>query len=167
MALWIPEARHREFQDFQMLMKRPTAIISALLFMVGLTASSAFASTSLDGAKGNIFKVDLENHSFELLKETEYDPKSDVGQSRFTVRWTDSTTITRVEERANSADVKGPMKKKSPPIIVREPIRPADLATGFWKPTLKGHDAATGFAWKSPRWRIHAKPTIRTCRGCW
>ena len=126
-----------------MMIKRLSSSISVLLLLTGLTTFSAAAN--LDGAKGNIFKVDLENHSFELLKETEYDPKSDVGQSRFTVHWTDSTTMTRVEERANPADIKGLAKKNNPPVIVREPIRPADLASGFWKTTLKGHDAATGF----------------------
>lgn len=126
-----------------MMIKRLSANISKLWLLAGLTTLSAAAS--LDGAKGNIFKVDLEKHSFELLKETEYDPKSDVGQSRFTVRWIDSTTITRLEERPGPTDIKGLVRKKNPPIIVRKPMRPADLTNGFWKATLKGRDAETGF----------------------
>jgi len=66
-------------------------------------------ATGLDGATGNIFKVDLAARNFELLKETEYDPKTDLGKSRFTVHWSDRTTITRIEEKTDFAGVKGPV----------------------------------------------------------
>ncbi len=205
-----------------MMTQRLTLTFFALLLLAQLTASSTLAASSLNGATGNVFKLDLENRSFELLKETEYDPKSDIGQSRFTVRWTDSTTVTKVEARTSFAGMKGPvitefigidapnsaalkerkpfvartaivlsnatdagapdpenkrvvgrftpeagenpragsllldggpvmvsLRKNSPGISVRESIRPADLATGFWKTTIKGHDADGGFVIES------------------
>ena len=70
---------------------------------------NGIAGSQLNGATGNVFKVDLERRCFELLKETEYDPKSNIGQSRFTVHWTDSTTISEVEERTDFANIKGPV----------------------------------------------------------
>ena len=72
-------------------------------------ASAKETTSGLDGATGNIFKVDLENRSFELLKETEYDPKSEIGRSRFTVHWTERTTITRVEQKSSFEGIKGPV----------------------------------------------------------
>ena len=48
---------------------------------------------NLDGASGRLFKPDLENRSFEFLTETEYDPKTDIGQSRFTVHWAEDAAI--------------------------------------------------------------------------
>ncbi len=84
---------------------KPLAIaITALLSPV-----TAFSQTStLDGATGNIFKFDLKNQTFELLKATEFAPQSDIGKSRFTVHWTDQTTITQIVERTDFAHTFGP-----------------------------------------------------------
>lgn len=79
-------------------------LLAACLVSVAL----ADTSTNLDGAMGNIFKVDLKSKTFELLKETEYAPQSDVGQSRFTVHWTDQTRITQIVERKDFAHTQGP-----------------------------------------------------------
>ena len=79
--------------------------LAALLVM----PAAADPTIGLDGASGHIFKVDPAANSFELLKETEYDPKTNAGQSRFTVHWTDRTTITRIEERTSFAGIKGPL----------------------------------------------------------
>ena len=62
------------------------------------TFSQAQIEVDLNGAKGHIHQVDLKNNSFQLLKETEYDPKSDITQSRFTVHWDENTTMVAVEE---------------------------------------------------------------------
>ena len=58
---------------------------------------------------GKIFHVDVGTRSFELLKETEYDPKSDIGKSRITVHWTEKTTFTRIGEIPNFYEIKGPV----------------------------------------------------------
>ena len=70
---------------------RIARVAASAMFVTGFFALrlSTAAAADLDGATGNIFKVDPGLKSFELLKETEYDPKTDLGQSRFTVFWTD------------------------------------------------------------------------------
>ncbi|MFK7910629.1 MAG: SGNH/GDSL hydrolase family protein [Akkermansiaceae bacterium] len=74
-----------------------TAIAIGALFL-NLTFLTALGKDqSLDGAQGRIFKVDVNNKSFELLKATEYSPKSDIGKSRFTLHWQDGVKITQKE----------------------------------------------------------------------
>jgi acyl-CoA thioesterase-1 len=58
---------------------------------------------------GNIFKVDLKSSSFELLKETAYDPKTDLEKSRLTVYGTEQTVITQVTEQTSFIGIKGPV----------------------------------------------------------
>lgn len=58
---------------------------------------------------GKIFHIDLETRSFELLKETEYDPKTDIGNSRIVVSWTDQTVVRRVEPKTSFAGIQGPI----------------------------------------------------------
>ena len=72
-------------------------------------AVQAQIEVDLNGARGHIHKVDLKNKSFQLLKETEYDPKSDITQSRFTVHWDENTTVVAVEERKSFDGVQGPV----------------------------------------------------------
>lgn len=50
----------------------------------------------LNGAKGKIFHVNVKAKSFELLKETVLDPKTNEGKSRHTVYWTDKTRFVKV-----------------------------------------------------------------------
>ena len=69
-------------------------LIPALLF--SLSALPVFPADDLNGVSGKIFHVDLENKSFELLKETVYDPQTNEGKSRHRVYWTDDTTFTKV-----------------------------------------------------------------------
>ncbi|BCX46318.1 lipolytic protein G-D-S-L family [Haloferula helveola] len=177
--------------------------------------SFAAPGDGLDGANGHIFKVDAEGKHFELLKETEYDPKTDIGKSRFTVHWSDATVVTRLEELKNFAGITEPVaaafygidkpnqqaleageafearvavlhsgsdlqaagkslegkqgvvgwfapsdgekprggvieiKGKAVPVSLRQrfsriyhhqPLKSADLATGFWKATLQGSE---------------------------
>jgi acyl-CoA thioesterase-1 len=74
-----------------------------------LAVAGASSAVELNGAAGNIFKVDSSQRSFELLKETEYAPKTDIGQSRFTVYWSDDTKVIQVEQRENFDGVNGPV----------------------------------------------------------
>lgn len=83
----------------------------ALLLLVIATGFAAAEEkpTGLDGATGNVFKVDPAAKTFELLKETEYDPKTDIGKSRFTIRWDEETSVTRISEVRSFAGIKGPV----------------------------------------------------------
>jgi len=56
---------------------------------------------NLDGVRGKIFRADVDARTFELLKETVFDPQTDEGRSRHTVRWTKDTRFVRVD-RQNS-----------------------------------------------------------------
>lgn len=78
------------------------------LFLLGCATSSLIAN-DLDGAAGRLFAVDLESRSFELLKETEYDPKTDIGKSRFTVFWSEDVEIVRLGERKDFEGVPSPI----------------------------------------------------------
>ncbi len=91
-----------------------------------ITLASAEVATGLNGATGNMFHVDLKAQTFELLKETVYDPQTDIGKSRFTVSWNEKTAITK------STPI--PQSKK----FQEEPMQAAELAKGFWKVTLQG-----------------------------
>lgn len=82
-------------------------LITALL--LALSPCISIAQTGgLNGATGHVFKVDAAQRSFEILKETEYEPKTDIGQSRFTVYWTDATTIMQIVERPDFSHTAGP-----------------------------------------------------------
>lgn len=63
----------------------------------------------LNGAEGRIFRVDPAGRSFELLKETVFDPTTNEGRSRHTIHWTDRTRFVRVEERNGFEGVEGPV----------------------------------------------------------
>ena len=77
----------------------PRKIVTSASFLF-LMAGTGLSSV---GVTGKIFHVDVGNRSFELLKETEYDPKTDMGLSRVTVHWTEQTTIRKVEEKTSFA----------------------------------------------------------------
>ena len=63
--------------------------------------------TDLNGAKGKVFRVDMKQNSFELLKETVYDPKTNEGRSRFKVYWNEETKFRIIKEQKDFAGVKG------------------------------------------------------------
>lgn len=96
-----------------------------LIFLISISTSL----WSSDTVSGKIFKVDVQKRSFEILKETEYDPKTDIGQSRFTFHWTDKTTFSKEEKPTNP---KGAPRQ--------QPIQANELANGFWQATLVVHD---------------------------
>jgi hypothetical protein len=82
-----------------------TRTISLLILM--LLAGFACADVT-----GKMFKVDPDNRSFELLKETEYAPKTDIGRSRFSCMWTENARLRRIEEKTSFAGIKGPVWTK-------------------------------------------------------
>jgi len=81
-------------------------VLSTVLLAV---SSSLMAQGDLDGANGRIFDVNLEAGTFELLKETEYDPVTAAGRSRFTVHWTNGTVITQTGERKDFKGIDAPV----------------------------------------------------------
>jgi pimeloyl-ACP methyl ester carboxylesterase len=66
-----------------------------------------------DEVSGKVFHFDPKARSFELLKETGYDPKTDMGNSRLTVVWSEQTPMIRVEPKSSFAGVKGPILGKA------------------------------------------------------
>lgn len=84
-------------------MKNPLRLLLSLA-VLGLSPASANPG-NLDGATGNIFKFDAEKKTFELLKETEYDPKTETARSRFTVHWTDATEVRKISQKPSFAEV--------------------------------------------------------------
>lgn len=106
-----------------MMKKMIWAVMAAIVSLAAVTAEKP---TGLNGARGNILKFDLKAQSFELLKETEYDPKTDIGKSRFTIHWNEKTRISHVTRNAKSK------------IISEELIQAEQLTKGFWQATILG-----------------------------
>lgn len=78
----------------------------ALRHLLALAALGlSHASAGLDGATGHIFKFDAEANTFELLKETEYDPKTEAAKSRFTVHWTEETEVRKISTPSSFAGI--------------------------------------------------------------
>ncbi len=63
----------------------------------------------LNKAKGKVFHVDLKTKSFELLKETVIDPKTDEGKSRHTLYWDASTRFVKVEQQNSFEGLNKPL----------------------------------------------------------
>ncbi|MGA0900417.1 MAG: SGNH/GDSL hydrolase family protein [Luteolibacter sp.] len=82
---------------------------SACAGLALMTASQAGIEVDLNGAKGNVHNVDLKAQSFELLKETEYDPKTDLSQSRFTVHWDEASRVVEMKELESFDGIQNPV----------------------------------------------------------
>lgn len=67
------------------------------------------AGEDLNGASGNVFRVDPARQSFELLKQTALDPKTHEGRSRHTLYWTDQTRFVKVVRQNNFEGIRGPV----------------------------------------------------------
>ncbi|MEI6176925.1 MAG: SGNH/GDSL hydrolase family protein [Verrucomicrobiota bacterium] len=76
-------------------------VLMGLIFCVSI--STPLWGT--DAVSGKIFKVDVSKRCFEILKETEYDPKTAIGQSRFTFHWTDKTVFCKDDEPKSFAGI--------------------------------------------------------------
>jgi hypothetical protein len=72
-----------------------------------------------------------------LLKETEYDPKTDIGKSRFTIHWDNKTQFSHVTRDAKSK------------ITKEEAAQAEHLTKGFWKATLQGKQDGERFVAES------------------
>ena len=81
--------------------------------LVGILIIAAFGpmaiAEDLNHARGKIFKANLEEKSFELLKETVLDPQTNEGKSRHTIHWTDQTQFTKVTLQSDFKGIKGPV----------------------------------------------------------
>ena len=67
-------------------------VFAGIILLAGCGGSKAVVVTSpveadggLNGVSGNVFNVNMVVNSFELLKETVFDPKTNEGKSRHTV----------------------------------------------------------------------------------
>jgi hypothetical protein len=89
--------------------KIKTNTLTALLLITCLGLSQVATAEDLDGARGKIFKANLEKKNFGLLKETVLDPQTNEGKSRHTVYWTDQTQFTKVALQSDFKGVKGPV----------------------------------------------------------
>lgn len=63
----------------------------------------------LNGAEGKVFRVDLNNKSFELLTTLQYDFDKDVGGKPWhTVYWTEETRLAKAVEKPDFAGIESP-----------------------------------------------------------
>lgn len=83
------------------------SILFSLLISFGVHPQ--LPARDLNEASGRLFKPDLANRSFEFLTETEYDPKTDIGQSRFTVYWSKDVEIVQMAELKDFSSISGPV----------------------------------------------------------
>ncbi len=88
----------RSFETLQPNHTFMNSFLSALASITIISANAFGEIADLNNATGRIYHIDLQARSFELLKETEYDPVTLAGRSRFTVHWSDKTTITSIVE---------------------------------------------------------------------
>lgn len=79
------------------------------IFLFSLLMAGISSGVDLDGVSGRLYKVNPETRSFELLKETEYDPKTDIGKSRFTVHWAEEALIVKLSERKDFSGLSSPL----------------------------------------------------------
>ena len=86
-----------------------TNALATVLLITWLGLWQMATAEDLNGARGKIFKANLEKKSFELLKETVLDPKTDEGKSRHSIYWTDQTSFTQVEVQSDFTGIKGPV----------------------------------------------------------
>lgn len=83
---------------------RVYSVLTVLCVVATLSAARNF-----DGVSGRLFKPDIEGRSFEFLTKTEYDPKTDIGQSRFTVHWSEDAEIVQLGELKDFSSIPGPI----------------------------------------------------------
>lgn len=67
--------------------------------LAGCGATTVTNQEDLNGVRGKIFHADVNARSFELLKETVIDPKTDEGRSRHTIGWSDDTRFYKVKQQ--------------------------------------------------------------------
>lgn len=77
--------------------------------MVLAVIMNANAGENLNAARGKIFKVNFSQKCFELLKATDYDPKTQESKSKHTVYWTDKTKFTKTIDQPDFKGIKSPV----------------------------------------------------------
>lgn len=152
-------------------MKILSAIASLLAPCLAAIASGAEPGSGLDGATGHLFKVNTEERTFELLKETEYDPKTDNGRSRFTVHWADDVMIVETAEKKSFEGTQGPVlvtfqgidDANSKALAARQPFvaRVVTLLDGVDHPEGIGGDDRTITGWFTPEPGAARAGTVR------
>lgn len=91
-------------------MKNCLFVVFAGIVLFGVCGGSkVIAAEDLNGVSGNVFNVSAAGKSFELLKETVFDPKTNEGKSRHTVYWTDKTKFTKIVTQKDFSQVTGPV----------------------------------------------------------
>lgn len=85
------------------------ALVDFVFKNAGVSVEFPPAAENLDGAAGKVFHVDLKNRSFELLKETVIDPKTNEGRSRHTVSWDDNTRFIKVTKQNSFEGIQKPV----------------------------------------------------------
>jgi pimeloyl-ACP methyl ester carboxylesterase len=108
---------------------------------------------------GKLYRVNPDKRSFEILKETGYDPKTAISRSRIEGTWTANAKLARTDEKPSFAGIKGPVWTKfqgidaanQKAIAQRKPFV-ARVAT-FHEGSTDGKQAITGneiTGWFSP-----------------
>jgi len=99
-------------------------LLSFLLTFILLSSCTSKNSENevgaeLNGVKGKIFRVKPGEKSFEILKETVFDPKTNEGRSRFKVYWDDKTQFKVLTEQKDFKGIKGPVLADLNPVNAR------------------------------------------------
>ena len=86
-----------------------TTVIKYLVAIATFSLAGGIFAADLSGSRGKIFKVKPRASTFELLKETVFDPRTNEGKSRYTVYWTEKTTFSVVVEQKDFSGLTGPV----------------------------------------------------------
>ena len=87
-------------------MKNLFVLFSLFLGMFNLSGKEIDLG-KLHAARGTIYRVNLQERSFEFLTQTEYDPKTDEGRSRYKVYWKKSTKFSLYDTRQSFSGLEG------------------------------------------------------------
>lgn len=90
-------------------MKLKTAIVLGVVTLVAWGAGGV-AADDLNGAAGKVFDVNLEERSFQFLRQdVKYDPQTGEGSPWCKVAWAEGATFRERHEKPNFSDIKGPV----------------------------------------------------------
>lgn len=137
-----------------------TNTLATALLITWLGLWQVATAEDLNGARGKIFKANLEKKSFELLKETVLDPKTDEGKSRHSIYWTNQTSFTQVEVQSDFTGIKGPVVTRfkmlnagqAEAAVQGKPfsVKTAKVLTGSKSVTGMSKDRTSLVAWFTP-----------------
>jgi len=137
-----------------------SSILAVALFSTVLGSIHLAVAEDLNGARGKIFKVNLAEQRFELLKETVLDPQTNEGKSRHTVGWTDQTRFIKAVAHDDFTGVQGPVvtrfqlpnAKQAEAAAQGKPftVLQVDVLTHKKSPTGMADDRSHLVAWFTP-----------------